>query len=338
MKKIVLICVGSCLLVIASCSDKKPITLKIVEKSKTVKPSTEEKVLVIPSWAIPERGVSSTETISELKKALKGSAKKYTQLEIDDKFNAPDWFPEQHVKMPDIVKYGRSPKIWACASCHLASGHGHPESSTLAGLTEVYMVAQLTAFSNGNRIDYSGHMNRMAALMTTKEITEASRWFASLKPKQFVQVREVDEVSKTYVDGTRMRQIDTTSKQTEAIGKRIIEVPMNKERVHKRDPWASFVSYVPIGSIARGKILVETGGGKTTACATCHHKGLTGSTIGPALAGNFGIYTLRQLYAFKQGTRKNPTAAIMLPIVANLTPEDMVDISAYISSLSPGKE
>lgn len=291
-----------------------------------------------PAWSTPARGVSVSETseTSETtnKRQIEGSKISYTQTEIDNKFSAPDWFPDQHAPMPEIVQFGKKPKVWACASCHLASGTGHPESSTLAGLSASYMIEQLKAFASGQRVDYSGHMNRMAALMTEDEITEASTWFASLSGQQFITVKEVSNVHTTYVDDTRMRQVNTEMPSLEPIGNRIIEVPVDKNTVHKRAPLSEFISYVPEGSLVRGKKLVETGGGKTIPCMSCHGADLSGSEIGPAIAGNFGIYTVRQLHGFKSNTRNGAQSVMMKPVVANLSDEDIVDIAAYLTSVS----
>lgn len=288
-----------------------------------------------PAWSTPARGIAAAESVEPTEKhQLEGSKVSYTQAEIDNKFSAPDWFPEQHAPMPEIVQFGKKPKIWACASCHLASGQGHPESSTLAGLSANYMTTQLKAFASGERIDYSGHMNRMAALMTEDEMKEVSTWFASLSPQQFITVKEVSTVAATYVDETRMRQIDTSTTSLESINNRIIEVPVDKDIVHKRAPLSEFISYVPEGSIERGKNLVQTGGGKTIPCMSCHGADLSGSQIGSAIAGNFGIYTVRQLHGFKSNSRNGGQSAMMKPVVANLSDSDIVDIAAYLSSVS----
>ena len=293
-------------------------------------------ILGAPEWSTPARGVAieNPNFNPNLKQTVAGSSLQYSQVEIDNKFSAPDWFPEKHDPMPNVVQFGKKPKVWACASCHLASGLGHPESSTLAGLSETYMVQQLEAFASGQRVDYSGHMNRMAALLTKEEMQEVSKWFASLTPTSFITVKEVATVPKTYVDETRMRQIDLVDKAEEPIGNRIIEVPQDKGEIHKRAPYGKFISYVPIGSIKRGEALVKTGNGKTIPCASCHGADLSGSTIGPAIAGNFGIYTVRQLHGFKGGTRASSQSVMMAPVVASLSDEDIVDIAAYLSSVS----
>ena len=55
----------------------------------------------------------------------------------------------------------------------------------------------------------------------------------------------------------------------------------------------------------------------------------------PRLAGVHPIYLVRQLYHFREGTRKGPDAALMRRPSARLTDGDIVDLSAYAASLSP---
>jgi len=44
---------------------------------------------------------------------------------------------------------------------------------------------------------------------------------------------------------------------------------------------------------------------------------------------------VRQLWDIQQGTRRGVSAALMKPVVANLSAEDFVDIAAYVASLAP---
>lgn len=287
-----------------------------------------------PSWSTPARGEALGEKVDETKSfSLPGSLKKYTQAEIDNKFEAPDWMGSEHTVMPNIVKFGKKPKVWACASCHLATGAGHPESSTLAGLTADYIVQQLNNFSDGSRLDYSGHMNRMAPLMTQKERRDAANWFASLKPNTFIDVIETESVPVTYVDDTRMRLVLEGS-GLEPINARIIEVPENLEMIKLRAPGGRFISYVPRGAILRGKQIVTSGDGKVAPCTVCHGADLKGTSIAPSLAGNFAIYTVRQLHAFKSGVR---VSVEMAPMAAGLNDNDIVDVAAYLASLNSGR-
>jgi len=315
----------------------KQLFLTVLASILTFSVSADNIISGAPSWSIPKRGVviDSTEKIHDTNTRLfeiEGSSQRYSQQQIDDKFSAPDWFPKQHEKMPTTVKFGKKPKVWACASCHLASGSGHPESASLAGLDSQYLQTQMNAFADDSRLDYSGHMNRMAKELTKAEIKEISDWFSALTPRKVTQVIETTQVPKTYVDETRMRLV-TQPNIMESIGNRIIEVPDNLSEVKKRHPDSRFISYVPKGSIKRGESIVNTGNGKTVPCASCHGTDLAGSTIAPSLVGNFASYTVRQLHGFKGGSRKGGKSVMMLGVVNALTDQDIVDISAYLSAL-----
>ena len=121
---------------------------------------------------------------------------------------------------------------------------------------------------------------------------------------------------------------------TEALGQRIVEMPEDVEREELRDPRTGFVAYVPKGSIARGKNLVETGNGAFP-CTSCHGADLKGSGDVPALAGRSPSGIVRQLYDIQHGTRGGPAVDPMKPEVATLTDENRLDIAAYLASLKP---
>ena len=78
------------------------------------------------------------------------------------------------------------------------------------------------------------------------------------------------------------------------------------------------------------------GKGKAAACSACH--GANGVGIAPNfpnLAGQKADYLLAQLMAFKSGERKGASSAIMAPMAAGLSEQDMADLTAYFSSLPP---
>ena len=130
--------------------------------------------------------------------------------------------------------------------------------------------------------------------------------------------------------------ISLPGKETEPLGQRIIEVPEDNDREALRDPRAGFIAYAPVGSIKKGEALVKTGGnGKTTACAVCHGADLKGLGPVPGLAGRSPSYTARQLFDMQAGARNGLWADLMEPVVAKLTEEDLVAISAYTASLTP---
>jgi len=270
-------------------------------------------------------------------KQVPGSTKKYTQAQIDDPFNPPDWFPDDHPPMPEIVaRGGQRPAGRACAQCHLPSGDGHPESSSLAGLPANYIIRQMAAFKNGERKGIRpGVMIAMAKVLTDEEVRAAAEYFAALKPSAgYNKVLEVEKVPATYVGPGGMRFI-LGDGGYEPIGSRIIAIPQNPERASLRDPKSGFVDYVPKGSIAKGAALAAGGDGKTTACATCHGPGLKGLGEVPSIAGRPATYMFRQLNDMKTGNRSGPWVELMKPVVAKLTQDDMIALVAYLGSLDP---
>jgi len=93
---------------------------------------------------------------------------------------------------------------------------------------------------------------------------------------------------------------------------------------------------VPPGSIKKGKALVDNGaGGRSVACSICHGDGLKGLANVPRIAGLHPIYIVRQLHLFKEGDRKGPDSALMTRPVSKLTDADILNLAAYVSSLSP---
>ncbi len=127
-----------------------------------------------------------------------------------------------------------------------------------------------------------------------------------------------------------------TGDGTEPLGQRIIELPEDLARTELRDGSSGFVAYVPVGSIAKGELLVKTGGGgRTIACGTCHGADLKGLGPVPPLAGRSPSYTVRQLYDLQQGVRKGAWSALMKGAVEKLTVDDMIAIAAYTSSREP---
>jgi cytochrome c553 len=177
-------------------------------------------------------------------------------------------------------------------------------------------------------------MNKIAKEVSEEESRQAAEWFAQLKPRRFTRVIESETVPMTFVGNGRMRFVEPEG--TEPTGNRIITVPEDQPAARLRDPDSGFIAYVPLGSIAKGKALAETGGGGTTVrCATCHGLDLRGAGNVPRLAGVHPIYIARQLYRFRDGSRNGAQAVLMKPAVDRLADEDIVSLSAYLGSLAP---
>ena len=68
-------------------------------------------------------------------------------------------------------------------------------------------------------------------------------------------------------------------------------------------------------------------------CVSCHgENGIAVAPIYPSLAGQHEDYLVRALNEYKHGGRKNP---VMKGFAANLKDEEIAQIAAYFSSLSP---
>ena len=76
---------------------------------------------------------------------------------------------------------------------------------------------------------------------------------------------------------------------------------------------------------------VEAGKAKAAICAACH--GPEGKALiptNPHLAGQNPAYLVKQMKAFKDGSRQEPQ---MIPFMATLTEADMENLAAYYASL-----
>jgi len=253
-----------------------------------------------------------------------------------------DWYPGDHPEMPKIYSHGDpARKVIACALCHYPNGKGKAENAPPAGQSKDYLVQQLLDFQNDLRkcadprkTNYE-LMIETAKGMTREEIDEVSAYFASMKWSPWIEVIETDTVPKTYLRGGLHIPVEGDGAGTEPIGKRIIESPVDPYRTEfLRDPRSGFIAYVPKGSIEKGKALVRTGGGgKTLQCFICHGEDLNGIGTVPGIASRSPSYMARQMNDMKHGTRIGLMSALMKPVMANLTSEDILNIVAYTASL-----
>jgi cytochrome c553 len=221
--------------------------------------------------------------------SIPDSSQKYTLARINDKFNAPDWHPESHGPLPEVVAKGRKPKVIACGFCHTPTGQGRPENSALAGLPEAYIKEQLRDFRSGKRPpigpeEYlpSRGMHEVALAMTDAEIDETAKFFAAQKLARRVWVVESVNIPRAEPSDWVYKEVGGS----EELGDRLLEVAPDITRHQYRDDRMQYTAYVPPGSLARGKLLANTGDkGKTQICATCHLANLKGTDRIPPIAG-----------------------------------------------------
>jgi cytochrome c553 len=274
-------------------------------------------------------------------KHVPGSTVALTLPQTRDLFNPPDWYPDDHPTMPEVVMHGRRPDVRACGYCHLPNGQGRPENASLVGLPAGYIEQQMADYRNGLRKTSEAKMGPPNTMMVIgkaandAEVKAAAEYFASIKPKPWIKVIETKMVPKTHVSGWMFVETEGAGKGMEPIGSRVIEMPVDLERTELRDSKSSFIAYAPVGSIKKGEALVTTGGGKTIKCSICHGADLKGIGNVPSIAGRSPSYIARQLYDIQKGNRNGPWTQLMKEAVAKLTVDDMVSITAYLASRTP---
>jgi cytochrome c553 len=74
---------------------------------------------------------------------------------------------------------------------------------------------------------------------------------------------------------------------------------------------------------------------KTKQCALCHGEGLKGLGPVPPLAGRSPSYLMRQMYDMEHGFRDGLWTGLMKPVVANLSDQELLEISAYVAAQAP---
>jgi cytochrome c553 len=268
-----------------------------------------------------------------------GSTVKMTRQQIGNRFNIGDWFPNDHPKLPYVVQYGKAPDVWACGLCHLVNGKGRPENASVSGLPVAYFIQQLEDFRNDLRKSADsrqGNTNVMTTIakgMSVEEMKAAAEYFGQIPwNTPWIKVVESATVPKTRVAGGMWMSLENN--ETEPIGNRIMEMPANNELVELRDYHAegSFVAHVPPGSVKKGEAIANSGS-KVTRCGVCHGADLQGMGPVPGIAGRSPSYIARQLHDMQAGTRKGPWVILMQPVLEKMTGDDILNVTAYVSSL-----
>jgi cytochrome c553 len=266
---------------------------------------------------------------------LDGSTGEFTRTQTNDGYGPADWFPGEHPQMPEIVAHGRRPDIRACALCHYPSGQGRAENAGVNGFPAEYFIQQLKDFAAGNRKSSdsrkqnTGAMASIAKAMTDDDMKASADYYAALPFKPWIKVQESTTAPKTRINGGLFLVLD--GNETEPLGDRIIEVPVNAEMTETyRNPHSSFIAYAPVGSVRKGEALAKSG-----QCALCHGADLKGIGPVPTIAGRSPSYMVRQMYDMQQGTRKGLWTGLMKPVVAPLSQDDLLNLAAYVASRTP---
>jgi cytochrome c553 len=294
-----------------------------------------------PDWAFPGPGTETAPTPAQAAEfvTLPGVARRFPRSQLSN-FRGPvaDWRPDSHPPAPPVVLLPQPGGVAACGYCHLPGGEGRPENASLAGLPADYIKAQILAFRAGDRTgakpDWipTALMIQEAKALSDKDLAAAAAYFAKAPFRSRFTVVEAAEVGRPTEDGFVLHATDGPKAP---LGHRIVETPASVETFEKRDPDVTFTAYVPVGSLARGKTLVDTGGPLKQPCSACHGAGLRGGEglPGPPLAGRGPSYLFRQLYAFQTGGRKGGMADVMRQETAGMSRDDLIALAAYVASM-----
>lgn len=295
----------------------------------------------VPAWLFP-RPPAATPPVFDTLTLLHVPHTRVTFVEarLHDLFFAPDWYPSSHPAMPDVVLHGRKPALYACGYCHQPDGSGRPENVEIAGLPAAYIVQQVADMKSHTRVSAwtgapwtpSDNMRKVAEAATDEEVAIAAAYFASLRPRSQTRVVEAARIPRARVIVGIYARDDAGG--TEPLANRVIEMPNDFQRHERRDPYVGYIAYVPVGSIARGRALTSKPMNDLgQVCGSCHGPALRGSGVIPPIAGLSPGYVVRQLLAFKAGTRATP-ASVPMRIVANaLSLDDMIAVASYAATL-----
>ena len=293
-----------------------------------------------PFWAYgvppgPPAAAAAAAAPDTSMKHLPGNSLEFTRAQISNAFGPADWYPGDHPTMPDVVAHGKMPDVRACSLCHYPNGKGRAENAGVSGLPKAYFIQQLIDFKNGDRKSSEPRkgntevMAKIAKGMTPEEMSAAADYFGAIKWTPWIKVVESKTAPKTRVQNGLFLKLE--GEETEPLGQRIIEVPLNAEATEiLRDPHSGFIAYAPMGSLKKGEALA-----KAKQCGMCHGADLKGVGPIPGIAGRSPSYLMRQMFDMQQGARKGAWTGLMKPVVANLSEEDLMVLAAYAAAQTP---
>jgi cytochrome c553 len=120
---------------------------------------------------------------------LPGSALELSGAQFNAMADNPDWFPDDHPAMPDVVAKSRPAGGIACADCHLPNGLGHLGTGQMPS----YLARQLWDIKTGSRRgDSVAPMRDVVRSMTPGEIVAVAAYLASCDPSAVVATAAVD--------------------------------------------------------------------------------------------------------------------------------------------------
>ena len=298
----------------------------------------------LPEWAYtpPVPGAppppSALPTDDNAVVKIPGTDKTFTRGQLRAAKETMDWYPEdRHGTPPNVVKFGKE-GVRQCSLCHLPDGSGRPENAPVSSLHPVYFMQQMADFRNGLRRSADprkANTNTMIGFTkatTVEEDRAAAEFFAQQPYPRRMKVVESKTAPKVRMQGGMHMAVPAAEGggMEPLSADEIVEVPDDNLRAEARDTRMGWTAYVPPGTLNRGKQVAAR-----AQCATCHGASLEGIGPVPPLAGRSPSYTMRQLFDFKTGARRGPWGELMKPVVANMSTQDLMAVSAFAASIQP---
>jgi len=298
----------------------------------------------LPDWAYtpPVPGAppppSALPTDDSAAVSIPGTAKTFTRGQLRAAKETMDWYPEdRHGTIPNIARFGKE-GVRQCTLCHLPDGAGRPENAPISSYHPVYFMQQMQDFRNGLRKSADprkANTNTMIGFtkaMNPEEDRAAAEYFAQQPYPRRMKVVESKTAPKVRMQGGMHMPVPAgEGGGMEPIkADEMVEVPDDNLRAEARDTRMGWTAYVPPGTLNRGKQVAAK-----AQCATCHGANLEGIGPVPPLAGRSPSYTMRQLFDFKTGARRGPWGELMRPVVASLSVQDLMAVSAFAASIQP---
>lgn len=186
-------------------------------------------------------------------------------------------------------------KAAVCAACHGSNGIGIADNyPNLAGQQAAYIEKQLKAFKTGERSD--AIMAPMAIALNDQDMADLGAYFAS------------------FTRSGESQATASTSTTTETAVAPVAAVP------------------TITGNAGAGKALYNKGdtANGVAACVGCHgDEGNSNVLINPNLSKQHPEYITKQLLAFKDGSRVDPSMTV---VANNLTEQNILDLGEYFKT------
>jgi cytochrome c553 len=244
--------------------------------------------------------------------------------------------------LPQAPAIVATSKPTPCVTCHLANGNGHPPTADVSGLSANYIVEQVHAYRDGQRVDKrTGRMVAVAKAISEADLTAAAEYYAAIGPERQEWIKTVvgTEVPKHYFFvGPGGIAFKSPEGGTVPIPKgQVVVMSQDEDMVRVEDQLrGGFVQYVRPEQMQLGQRIIADGdGGRLARCSACHGADLKGQGDVPRLLGRQTLYIIRAMNDMRTGANKNPRAAPMAAVAARMTDEDIVGAAVYLASKAP---